>query len=105
MNQPTARGVLTRVLGLAVTALTIATLPALAYATPPDQTWIHGLYDNGDHDDVVIAVMLASSTQTPPLRPRIEPPRSIVAVLVTPAISCIADRGIAASVPRGPPNT
>ena len=32
------------------------TLTPLAYAAPPDQTWIPGLYDNADYDDVVLFV-------------------------------------------------
>ena len=31
-------------------------LTPLAYAAPPDQTWIPGLYDNADYDDVVLFV-------------------------------------------------
>jgi hypothetical protein len=31
-------------------------LTPLAHATPPDQTWIPGLYDNADYDDVVLFV-------------------------------------------------
>jgi len=31
-------------------------LPVLAYATPPDPTWVPGLWDDGDYDDVVILI-------------------------------------------------
>jgi hypothetical protein len=31
-------------------------LPALAYATPTDPTWIGGLYDDADYDDIIILV-------------------------------------------------
>jgi len=31
----------------------------LAYASPPDQTWLPGFYDNADYDDVVIALTSA----------------------------------------------
>ena len=44
-----------RVLALAL-LLAICTVVPLAYASPPDQTWIGGWYDDGDYDDVVIAV-------------------------------------------------
>jgi len=33
--------------------LVLAALPALAYASPPDPSWIPGLYDDADYDDVV----------------------------------------------------
>ena len=29
-------------------------LTPLAYASPPDQTWIGGFYDDADYDDVVL---------------------------------------------------
>src|SRR2546425_9842273 len=35
---------------------TIIALTPLAHASPPDQTWIAGLYDNADYDDVVLSV-------------------------------------------------
>src|SRR5262249_14396748 len=27
------------------------------HVSPPDQTWIPGLYDNADHDDAVLAII------------------------------------------------
>jgi hypothetical protein len=41
------------------------TLTPLAYASPPDPTWIAGFWDDADFDDVVIAAM--SATAIPPL--------------------------------------
>jgi hypothetical protein len=32
----------------------IVTLTPMAYASPPDPSWIRGLYDAGDFDDVVL---------------------------------------------------
>ena len=32
-------------------------LTPLAYASPPDQTWIGGFYDDDDYDDVVLLAM------------------------------------------------
>src|SRR5690348_1492846 len=31
----------------------VSGLPLLAYASPPDPSWGHGLYDDADFDDVV----------------------------------------------------
>ena len=36
--------------------LMLAALPVMAYASPPDPSWISGLYDDGDFDDVVVLV-------------------------------------------------
>ena len=32
-------------------------LTPVAHASPPDQTWIAGLYDDADYDDAVLAVI------------------------------------------------
>src|SRR6266851_10093858 len=34
----------------------LVVLAPLAYASPPDQTWIPGLYDDSDFDDVVLFI-------------------------------------------------
>jgi len=36
--------------------LVLALLTPMAYAIPPDPSWIHGLYDGGDFDDVALVV-------------------------------------------------
>jgi hypothetical protein len=46
-----------------ITALMLAgpaILPALAFASPPDPSWLAGIYDEADHDDVVVLVMSAT---------------------------------------------
>src|SRR5439155_12230947 len=40
--------------GLLLSAVTM--LAPLAYATPPDPTWISGFWDDGDHDDVILLI-------------------------------------------------
>ncbi len=44
-----------RIVGLVLVLTVLALLPA-AYASPPDQTWIAGLYDNADYDDAVLFI-------------------------------------------------
>jgi hypothetical protein len=34
----------------------VAVLPTLAYAAPPDPTWIAGVWDDGDYDDVIFLI-------------------------------------------------
>jgi hypothetical protein len=53
------------ILGCEIAAILIAVMSVLtpfAFASPPDQTWIPGFYDNGDHDDVVLLVTDARGT-------------------------------------------
>jgi hypothetical protein len=53
-------GVLARAIAVLVAALWIF-LPLLASASPPDPSWIPGIYDAGDSDDVVNQIGLLAS--------------------------------------------
>jgi hypothetical protein len=46
-----------------LTALVISVV-CLAHASPPDPTWIPGIYDNGDFDEAVLAVLSIDGTTT-----------------------------------------
>lgn len=91
-----------RTLLAAVLPLACATLPALAHASPPDPSWIAGIYDDADYDDVVILVESASGsaghaapTHVPPLLQRLE--------LLAPAPNDAAARCPSAVHSRAPP--
>src|SRR5262245_43125307 len=43
----------------------MASLVAVAYASPPDPSWIHGIYDDGDHDFVVIRISATAELGDP----------------------------------------
>ena len=43
----------------------LAGLSSLAYASPPDQTWIPGMYDGADYDDVVSMIADSSMVDDP----------------------------------------
>lgn len=58
----------------AVLLLAIAGLTALAYASPPDPSWIRGIYDDGDFDDVVVLLTSTSSLIDVSLSPRMVMP-------------------------------
>jgi hypothetical protein len=50
--------------------VTHAALVPLAQASPPDQTWIGGIYDDADYDDVVLLVTsIAGAAAAPPPTP------------------------------------
>lgn len=53
-------------LGLLIWTAAIApgVLPALAHAAPPDPTWVAGIYDDGDLDDVVALIASGSADLT-----------------------------------------
>ena len=85
-----------------VLTLTLATLTALAQATPPDQTWLGGMYDDADYDDVILLATLASTTVNSPERAFavFHMLGDLVQFLPTPGIT---DPDVCLSVPRGPP--
>lgn len=49
-----------------VMAIMVVALAPLASATPPDQTWIAGIYDNADFDDVVLLIASSVGLAAPP---------------------------------------
>ena len=51
-------------LALLVLAAGLA-LPTLAHASPPDPSWIPGVYDDADFDDVVTQVVSGTGNVTP----------------------------------------
>ena len=57
-----------RILPILVVALSVAAISAvtpLAYASPPDPSWVKGIYDDADFDDVVGLVTSAKALVEP----------------------------------------
>ena len=72
----TSRGAL-----IAFIAAVLTTISGLGYASPADPTWIPGVYDDADFDDVVGLVTsaealatAASTADLPLVTPRASPP-------------------------------
>src|SRR5215831_1838131 len=59
------RTTVVRVVLIAIVATAPAVLPSLAYASPPDPSWVLGIYDDADCDDVVTLVASATGTLGP----------------------------------------
>ena len=49
-----------------VLLLLSAVLTPMAYASPPDPSWIRGIYDDGDFDNVVVLITSAAGNLTLP---------------------------------------
>jgi hypothetical protein len=65
--------------------LVVATLSSLAYASPPDPTWIPGVYDDADFDDVVwLVVMQKGLVESEDLTSLRFVPQPAVVLLATP---------------------
>ncbi len=80
----------------------VALTPA-AHASPPDQTWIAGLYDNADYDDAVLAVLasLASLDRQPSHDPR--DVDLVIAFVLTIDESLITPPSLSSNRTRAPP--
>jgi hypothetical protein len=54
---------------IAILVTLMVALAPLAQASPPDQTWLGGLYDDADYDNVVLSVTSAVGAVESPTVP------------------------------------
>src|SRR5215468_4436365 len=81
--------------GLSVLLVLLIIAPVtLAHASPPDQTWIAGVYDQADFDDVVgfltSALEATDSTVAPEPGPRLAPEPKLCLAAVADLVSAPA---------------
>jgi hypothetical protein len=65
-----------RILPILVVALSVAAISAvtpLAYASPPDPSWVKGIYDDADFDDVVGFITSGAGVVEPFLQADLRP--------------------------------
>jgi hypothetical protein len=83
-------------------ACVIGLSTTLAHASPPDPTWIAGIYDAGDFDEVVWILAELCVSDQPPVSDQTDEPRACRPV--TSAISHDEPSIVAHAVlPRSPP--
>ena len=85
---------------LVVMVSIILTVP-LAYASPPDPTWIPGLYDDADYDDVVGLATDGTGASNRQAPPRVEQGPVASALLREPGPT--PDSSLRTDMTRGPP--
>jgi hypothetical protein len=92
-----------RVTLIPLLGLILPTLAALAHASPPDETWRPGIYDDADFDDVI--TLITSSSGTPPAAsPDGRRPGSIASSIVVSAeVAILRTRLDRPDDARGPP--
>ena len=54
---------------LLLVVLALILLPAVAFASPPDSSWIAGIYDGADGDDIVTLVYETAGVEAASTRP------------------------------------
>src|SRR5215813_8611077 len=69
--------------------VTLMLLPTIAFATAPDPSWIAGIYDGGDGDDIVTLVYETSGS-------------NVAALSHVPPLSSLTDASFASIAHRGP---
>jgi hypothetical protein len=74
--------------------LTVVLTP-IAWSSPPDPTWISGMYDDADFDDVVTYLTSLGTAPIPSL-----PVRALVPALAFVPAEPTPDEGLGVSTPR-----
>ena len=77
-------------------------LTSLCYASPPDQTWIAGMYDDTDHDNVVLAVIDSSAVPASTARV-VRAPEAIHEAQPSAPVTVLSPRSTTALLDRSPP--
>lgn len=93
----------TRLLGLVLVCLAVG-VTTLAYADPPDPSWVAGYWDDDDFDNVVVFLLSATAVVQPsPSDPC--HPGNVVALVECPEPSATPAPVDATASPRAPPLT
>jgi len=81
-----------------------ALLRTLAYASPPDPAWIHGIYDDDDFDNVVILITSGTAIAAPELSTDFDPAPLLTGRLAPAPETVIPAVPKSAIRPRAPPS-
>jgi hypothetical protein len=96
-----------RRLGSAFLALLLAgivgILTPIAQASPPDPSWIRGMYDDNDFDDVVALITSGSGLVSDIHRIELRPDRVAIAAILPLDEGLVPSLSFASVRPRGPP--
>lgn len=92
-----------RVLLVVLVLIVPPTLPALAYASPPDPSWVEGIYDDADSDDVVVLVTSGTGNVGPVVLTDLRPTAAPVGTLPQSTEKATLAFSTSAVRPRAPP--
>jgi hypothetical protein len=81
----------------------LLTLRVLAYADPPDPSWIAGFWDDADYDDVVILITSTSGIANANPFVKVKPLRVFIASLPTDDLQSVPALGSSLRHSRAPP--
>jgi hypothetical protein len=81
----------------------IITLTGAAYANPPDPSWIPGLYDDDDFDNVVDFITSSAGVAVALVISDLCPVQSPIVLQLPPADDVVASVPLSTFGPRAPP--
>jgi hypothetical protein len=81
----------------------IGTLSVLAYASPPDPSWVRGVYDDADFDDVVCLIIANAGLVDAAAAVYGRPDFVLIRAEVSPDDRSVAPFSSSSSQPRAPP--
>jgi hypothetical protein len=81
----------------------IVALPVLAYASPPDPSWGHGVYDDADFDDIVCLIIASSGLAEDLCAASRSPHFTLTDAELPQNESSIASSSLTSPQPRAPP--
>ena len=89
-----------------LTLLLVAVVGILAppaQASPPDPSWIRGMYDDADFDDVVALITSGSGLVGEITRVELRPDFIVIAAILLPGDRSVSSLSLASAEPRAPP--
>ena len=78
-------------------------LTPIAQASPPDPSWIRGMYDDNDFDDVVALITSGSGLVGEITRVELRPDRVAIVAILPLDDSPVPSLSLASAQPRAPP--
>jgi hypothetical protein len=99
-----SRGLGSASLALLLVAV-VGILTPIAHASPLDPSWIRGMYDDGDFDDVIGLITFGSGLVDEIVRVEIRPELLVLTAILTPDDDRVPSLSLASAQPRAPPAT
>jgi uncharacterized caspase-like protein len=88
---------------LPILVVAISVIIPLAYASPPDPSWVEGIYDDADFDDVVVFLTSGAGVVEPFLQVDLRPVPPLVAYALQPEQEVVPTLFRSSLQPRAPP--
>jgi hypothetical protein len=81
----------------------VGILTPIAQASPPDPSWIRGVYDDDDFDDVIGLITCGSGVVGEIASIELLPGLDVITAILTPDDECVSLPSLASAQPRAPP--